>query len=191
MRGIARIQPGWGITAVRVGMAAIFIVAGYHKFAVGLGGLISSGLTGWHSALAQSGMYVYPKKGQSREKQSRDKWECHNWGVEQTGYDPSAPQGSIAARKSSKEKMAGGAAGSGVKGAVRGAAMGGITGGNVGQSAATGAGIGRLRARIKRRRAEQQRKQQEQEQQRRQQQQLAHYQRAYTACMEGRDYTVK
>ena len=38
MRGIARIQPGWGITAVRVGMAAIFIVAGYHKFAVGLGG---------------------------------------------------------------------------------------------------------------------------------------------------------
>ena len=40
MRGIARIQPGWGITAVRLAMAAIFIVSGYQKFAGGLGGVI-------------------------------------------------------------------------------------------------------------------------------------------------------
>jgi putative oxidoreductase len=38
MRGIAGINPGWGITAVRVTMALIFIVAGYKKiFITGLG----------------------------------------------------------------------------------------------------------------------------------------------------------
>ncbi|MFQ5896695.1 MAG: DoxX family protein [Candidatus Methylomirabilia bacterium] len=39
MRGIAGIQPGWGVTAVRLAMAVIFIVAGYQKFAGGLGGI--------------------------------------------------------------------------------------------------------------------------------------------------------
>jgi putative oxidoreductase len=34
MRGIAGIDPGWGITAVRVATALIFIVAGYTKWFV-------------------------------------------------------------------------------------------------------------------------------------------------------------
>jgi len=34
MRGLIGIDPGWGITAVRVATAAVFIVAGYTKFFV-------------------------------------------------------------------------------------------------------------------------------------------------------------
>lgn len=39
MRRIWGIDPGWGITAVRVVMAIIFIVAGWRKFNMGLGGV--------------------------------------------------------------------------------------------------------------------------------------------------------
>jgi putative oxidoreductase len=38
MRALEGIHPGWGITAVRVAMGIILIVAGYMKFAGGLGG---------------------------------------------------------------------------------------------------------------------------------------------------------
>jgi putative oxidoreductase len=39
MRGIGSIDPGWGVTVVRVVMALIFIVHGYAKLAGGLGGV--------------------------------------------------------------------------------------------------------------------------------------------------------
>ena len=34
-------------------------------------------------------IYFYPTKGQSTEQQSRDHYECYNWAVDQTGFDPS------------------------------------------------------------------------------------------------------
>lgn len=36
-------------------------------------------------------LFIYPKKGQSAQQQANDKYECHRWGVKQTGYDPSQP----------------------------------------------------------------------------------------------------
>ncbi len=36
MRGILSIHPGWGITAVRVAMAIVFVVAGWTKMNAGL-----------------------------------------------------------------------------------------------------------------------------------------------------------
>ncbi|MBI5602042.1 MAG: hypothetical protein HY879_01660 [Deltaproteobacteria bacterium] len=36
-------------------------------------------------------MFVYPRQGQSEEQQGRDRDECHNWAVNQTGYDPAKP----------------------------------------------------------------------------------------------------
>jgi hypothetical protein len=42
---------------------------------------------------AEAGMVVYPAKGQSAEQQQKDEFECHQWAVQQTGYDPTrAPQ---------------------------------------------------------------------------------------------------
>jgi hypothetical protein len=40
-------------------------------------------------------IFVYPRKGQSEELQAKDRYECHRWGVSQTGYDPTQPTGSM------------------------------------------------------------------------------------------------
>ncbi len=37
-------------------------------------------------SLAQ--VYFYPLKGQTVEQQSRDHYECYNWAMKQTGFDP-------------------------------------------------------------------------------------------------------
>ena len=33
-------------------------------------------------------VYFYPKAGQTTEQQSRDHYDCYNWAVQQTGFDP-------------------------------------------------------------------------------------------------------
>lgn len=37
-------------------------------------------------------LFIYPARGQNQEQQSRDRYECHRWGVSQTGFDPSTAQ---------------------------------------------------------------------------------------------------
>jgi hypothetical protein len=32
-------------------------------------------------------LYIYPSKGQSQEQQSRDRYECHLWAVQQSARD--------------------------------------------------------------------------------------------------------
>ncbi len=36
-----------------------------------------------------SQVYFYPQKGQTVDQQSRDHYECYNWAIKQTGFDPS------------------------------------------------------------------------------------------------------
>ena len=36
-------------------------------------------------------IFIYPRQGQSEELQAKDRYECHRWGVSQTGYDPTQP----------------------------------------------------------------------------------------------------
>ena len=38
-------------------------------------------------------VFVYPRKGQSEELLAKDRYECHLWAVNQTGYDPTQPSG--------------------------------------------------------------------------------------------------
>ena len=33
-------------------------------------------------------LYIYPRNGQSAEKQASDEYDCHKWAVGQTGFDP-------------------------------------------------------------------------------------------------------
>lgn len=47
-------------------------------------------------------LFIYPKKGQSKQQQSDDRYACHRYGVEQTGYDPSQPPSEVSAVKLSK-----------------------------------------------------------------------------------------
>jgi hypothetical protein len=42
---------------------------------------------------AQAQIMVYPAHGQSQEQLERDRYECHVWAVQQSGFDPSGPAG--------------------------------------------------------------------------------------------------
>jgi plastocyanin len=37
-------------------------------------------------------VYFYPKAGQTTEQQQRDHYECYNWAIQKTGFDPSQLQ---------------------------------------------------------------------------------------------------
>jgi hypothetical protein len=36
-------------------------------------------------------IYAYPSQGQTPEQQDRDRYDCYQWAIQQTGFDPSAP----------------------------------------------------------------------------------------------------
>jgi hypothetical protein len=44
-------------------------------------------------ASGSASVYVYPRNGQSEEQTSNDRYECHQWAVSQTGYDPTTATG--------------------------------------------------------------------------------------------------
>jgi hypothetical protein len=141
--------------------------------------------------------FVYPAKGQSPQQQQKDEFDCHQWAIQQTGYDPANPR----QQQSGGPPPSGSAepeAGSGARGAVRGAVVGGLIGGiggRGGEGAAAGAVVGGIAARRSSRREAEQRQQYEQ-QQYYQQQAAANaagpeaYQRARAACLGGRGYTI-
>jgi hypothetical protein len=42
-------------------------------------------------------LFAYPKTGQSTQQQAQDKFECHRWARDQTGFDPTQPGGAAGA----------------------------------------------------------------------------------------------
>jgi uncharacterized protein DUF6515 len=40
-------------------------------------------------------VFVYPRNGQSAEQQASDRYECHRWAVDQTGFDPTQGGGGV------------------------------------------------------------------------------------------------
>jgi len=48
-------------------------------------------------AQSPSDFIIYPKQGQSKDQQAADQYECHNWAKGQTGFDPTQPNGGLAA----------------------------------------------------------------------------------------------
>jgi len=46
---------------------------------------------------SQDELYIYPANNQSAAQQSKDRYECHQWGNSQTGYDPTQAYGGVAA----------------------------------------------------------------------------------------------
>jgi hypothetical protein len=40
-------------------------------------------------------VFIYPKNGQSEEDQARDKYECHKWAQNQSGFDPTQVNGGL------------------------------------------------------------------------------------------------
>jgi hypothetical protein len=126
---------------------------------------------------------VLGQRGQSLEQTRRDRYECHNWAVEQTGESP--PAAPIAEQAADDDKRA--LRRERVGRALMGAAIGGTLGGLFGDQrepnesvlagAAVGAGIGAATAGPSRRKGEQP-------------EGPSDYLRALTACLEGRGYSV-
>ena len=139
------------------------------------------------SLLAQE-LMIYPKENQSQEQQEQDKFQCYSWARGETGFDPMAPPTATEPppRKAAKQ---GGVA----RGAAGGAIVGGIFGGSDGakKGAAAGGVMGGMRRQDQQRRERQARQQWEQDQARQYQEGRNRYNRAYAACLEGREYTVR
>jgi hypothetical protein len=143
--------------------------------------------------LATAQPYIYPNQGQSPQQEQFDKGQCYSWAVQQTGFDPANPQMGMAPPPSPQASQGGmvrGAAGGAALGAV-----GGAIGGNAGEGAAIGAGVGALFGGM--RRARERREQEQMQEAYATQQQSAmsqgrsNYERAFSACMAGRGYTVR
>jgi hypothetical protein len=140
-------------------------------------------------SLAQSvEPFAYPSKGQSPEQQQQDHYACYVWAKQQTGVDPSQPN-----QVSPQTAMQSTQQGQVLRGAARGSLLGvvgGAIGGNVGEGAAIGAGVGALAGIFHRREQQQQASQAQAQASQQEHQRLQQYYQAWTACMEGRGYTV-
>ena len=157
-------------------------------------------------------LFAFPKNGQSRDQQLKDESECFRLAKERTGLDPQkpAPTGPTveqiqAAQKQAAEnakQVKGGRVAGAARGTAGGVAIGAITG-NTGKGAAVGAVAGTMQGGAKQRAANTQAKQKASAQARaklekEQEQELqAHkegqdtFQRAFSACMDARGYSVK
>ena len=132
---------------------------------------------------------MFPSNDQSQEQQDADEIACYKWAKEQTGVDPIDPP-QIQAEQVDTSRD-----GSAVRGAARGAAAGAAIGaiaGDAGQGAAIGATVGGVRGRRSKKAgdaAEQAQANEAAEQQT--QELLDNFNKAFTACMTGKGYTVQ
>jgi uncharacterized protein YcfJ len=136
--------------------------------------------------IANAEMFIYPAKGQNPEQQQKDEFECHQWAVQQAGYDPTKAQQAPQQQTTRSGGALRGAAG----GALLGAGIGAIAG-DAGKGAAIGAGAGAVGGGARQRRQQQQQDAANQQAQTQQQARIERYNKAKGVCLEGRGYTVK
>ncbi len=130
-------------------------------------------------------LMIFPNVDQSSEQQEQDKFACYSWAKDQSDFDPMAPP--TATEPPPQQQAKKGGVG---RGLVRGAAVGAIAG-DAGKGAAAGAAIGGMRRQDQKRKEAAARQQWEQEQQRIYAANRNRYNRAYAACLEGKNYTVR
>jgi hypothetical protein len=135
------------------------------------------------------GLFVFPSQGQSEQYQKEDEFDCYRWAISNSGIDPTNPP------KVDMPPPPSGPTGAAVGGAARGAAAGaaiGLVAGNAGRGAAIGATAGAIGGRSAGRQAQQQAGQQQQNQARaKEQEQMNSFVRAFSACMQGKGYTIQ
>jgi hypothetical protein len=150
------------------------------------------------TAVAQSvssslGIVVYPSNNQAASQVAKDEGECHAWARQNTGIDPANPMAGVQVQQAAPPPGGGASAG---RGAVRGAAAAGIIGNiadeDAGEYAAVGALIGSVRG-AKARQAQQAQAQQQTQAQTQAiaQERMGTFTKAFSACMEARNYTVR
>jgi hypothetical protein len=143
------------------------------------------------SALAAQS-FAYPPAGRTPDQQRQDQYECHQWAVEQSHYDPSqaASQGQGNAAVTAPARSPGDAA---VGGAARGAAVAKVADDDTNDGAKAGAALGLIRQRRAQASAAYENAQAQkaaQEQQRELQAKRQAYDAARNTCYKARGYTV-
>jgi hypothetical protein len=143
-------------------------------------------------------IFVYPREGQSPMRLDRDRYECHMWAMEKTGYDPSLPPLPVKrhVRVEPVPPVGHDTAFLGFTGALLGAIIGGhhhapegaLIGGAIG--AMTGLASDSARASTARR-IEVEHENRDQQRSERMEARASEYRRAIGACLEGRGYSVK
>jgi len=143
-------------------------------------------------------IYFYPKAGQTEAQQSRDHYECYNWAVKQTGFDPSQASVPLEQRVRVVPVPPPGydTAVLAITGAVLGALIGGPR--HAGTGALIGAGTGAIVGAASDSSRQQTAMQLEESYSKRDRSLDAQYEggalnfrRAMSACLEGRGYTVQ
>jgi hypothetical protein len=165
--------------------------------------LHASPLQAQQTLASSLGIQVFPAAGQEAPQQSQDEAACYDWAVGNTGSDPfqiqqqqaaDAQQAQAAQQQASQAGKGAGARGA-VRGAVAGAVIGEIASDDAGKGAAYGAAAGVVAGRHKGRQAQQQAQQQAQAQAQQTQQasqaQMDNFKKAFSACMEGKQYIAK
>jgi len=135
-------------------------------------------------AVAAQDVYVYPAKNQTDEQMGRDKEECHDWAVKQTGVDPAK----LAAEATTPQKAGDG--GGALGGAAMGAARGAMSG-DAAEGAVRGVAVGRLVHAVRARKQMEEHQEAATQAQQQRLTQLGKYDRAFAACLTGRGYTVQ
>ena len=143
-------------------------------------------------------LYFYPKEGQTNEQQSRDHYECYNWAVKQTGFDPGQSEIPTNQRVRVVPMPPPGhdTATLAIAGAVLGALIGGprhaVGGALIGASSGAIAGAASDSARLESARQQEEAYAARDEARDTQLEAKARgFRRAMSACMEGRGYSVR
>ncbi|WP_297693886.1 glycine zipper family protein [uncultured Eudoraea sp.] len=134
------------------------------------------------------GLYVFPAQEQSAEQQADDESYCYQWGVQQSGIDPLNPPQVQAQQVQTGPD--GAAVGGAARGALAGVAIGAIAG-DAGKGAAIGAAsgaiAGRRRSRVGR---SQQQQANNQAADQAEADMMNSFKKAYSACLQGKGYSV-
>ena len=160
--------------------------------ALAIGLILAAGASAAQSVSGELGLVVYPSGGQSAEQQRTDEQECYAWAGETTGIDPKNPEATR--QPATAQQVDSGAAGAqgALRGAARGALIGNLSGNDWEDWAAAGAIAGGARgAKGAQRRNAQAQQQATAEQQSAARQEVQLFKNAYSACIEGRNYTIK
>jgi hypothetical protein len=158
---------------------------------------------GQKTLAATMNVYVFPTKGQPPEQQSQDEATCYEWAVQNTGTDPfdlakraeQEKAQSEQAKRQAAETGRGAGAGGAVSGAAVGALIGEIASDDPGKGAAYGAAAGLISGRRRGRAAQRQAmgaaEQQAQQTQAATAEQLENFKKAFSVCLEAKEYLVK
>ena len=164
---------------------------------------VSQGLAQSQTLASTMDVYVFPTEGQDSGQQSTDEAACYEWAVSNTGSDPFdlSKQEQANEQQAQAEQQAAKQAGqgSGARGAVRGAAAGALIGeianDDASEGAAWGAAAGAIRGRRQGRAAQEQAQQQAAQQAEQREEataeQLENFKKAFSVCLEAKDYMVK